>query len=128
MPSSSVTLPAAHADGTTLPVLHELPAGQTVHSIAAVRFVAFEYEPESHGSGADAPSGQYEPATQARQLVCPDSDSYVPPAHGGQAPRLPTAAYVPGLHGVSDVEPVVQYEPGEQVEQAPADGRDVDVE
>ena len=49
------------------PVEHALPAGQAVHSAADVRLVAFEYEPSSHGSGALAPSMQYEPSVHVSQ-------------------------------------------------------------
>ena len=51
-------LPAPHAVGAATPVEQKLPAGQSVHSPASVRLVAFEKEPASHGSGAVAPSGQ----------------------------------------------------------------------
>ena len=42
-----------------------------MHWSALVRFVAFEYVPSAHGSGADAPNGQYDPGTQGSHAVRP---------------------------------------------------------
>ena len=41
-PSDALNEPGAHGDGAAEPVEHELPAGQAVHSEAAVRVVALE--------------------------------------------------------------------------------------
>ena len=38
---------------------------------ACHRSVPLEYEPDGHGSGADAPSAQNEPATHAAHAVAP---------------------------------------------------------
>ena len=107
LPSSTVVLPAAHADGATLPVLHELPAGHGVHSSAAVRLVAFENEPASHGSAAAAPDGQYEPASHESHVCCAVADWYVPPSHGTHTPCPPEGCTVPAAHSVCAVDPVV---------------------
>ena len=41
-PSFAAKVPGEHGVGSMLPVEQALPAGQAVHSPAAVRFVAFE--------------------------------------------------------------------------------------
>ena len=52
-----------------LPVEHEEPAGQTVHSLAVTRSVAFEKVFAGQGRVAAAPGGQYEPGTHAWHSV-----------------------------------------------------------
>ena len=68
LPADSAKLPGAHSVCVVTPTAQELPAGQAVHSLAAVRLVELENVPEPHGSAALAPAGQYEPASHARQL------------------------------------------------------------
>ena len=50
--------PGKHGVGSLLPVEQALPAGQAVHSDAAMRLVAFEYDPAGQGRGALVPSWQ----------------------------------------------------------------------
>ena len=57
-----------------------------MHSLALVRLIAFEYDPAAHGSGALAPSGQYEPGSQAAHSCSPSLDWYLPAAHLLHAP------------------------------------------
>ena len=70
-PSAAAIVPAAHGVGTVLPVEHEWPALHAVQLSACHRSVPLEYEPDGHGSGADAPSAQNEPATHAAHAVMP---------------------------------------------------------
>ena len=62
-----------------------------------------EYDPSAHGSGALAPSGQYEPGSQATHAWLPSSGWYVPGAHLSHLSHvamLTLGATVPGLHAV----------------------------
>ena len=68
---AAAIVPAAHGVGTVLPVEHEWPALHAVQLSACHRSVPLEYEPDGHGSGADAPSAQNEPATHAAHAVAP---------------------------------------------------------
>ena len=77
-----------------------------LHSSALVRFVALEYEPLMHGSGALAPRGQYEPGAQALHASWPGSSWNVPASHASHMPMLAIGATVPGLQGVCTVLPV----------------------
>ena len=70
-PLTAAMVPAAHAVGVTLPVEHAWPTGHAVQLSACHRSVPLEYEPDGHGSGADAPSAQNEPATHAAHAVAP---------------------------------------------------------
>ena len=64
-----------------------------------------------HGSGALAPSRQYEPGLQAMHVWLPSSGWYVPAAHRLHTPMLALGATVPGLHGVMTYAPVEQKWP-----------------
>ena len=68
--------------------------------------MALEYEPAAHGSGALAPSGQYEPGSQATHACSPSSGWYLPAAHLSHAPSPASGWIVPGLHSVCTVLPV----------------------
>ena len=57
-PSLALNVPAAQAVAAVEPVAHADPAGQAVQSAASSRLALFEYEPDTHGSSADAPAGQ----------------------------------------------------------------------
>ena len=70
-PSAAAIVPAAHGVGTVLPVEHEWPFEHAVQLSACHRSVLLEYEPDGHGSGADAPSAQNDPATHAAHAVMP---------------------------------------------------------
>ena len=41
--------------------------------------------PEGHGSAADAPLGQNDPASHSEHAVCPATAWYVPASHGAHA-------------------------------------------
>ena len=68
LPSTSAKLPGLHANGVVEPVAHSWPIVQLEHCSALAKFVALLYVPAGHASGADARSGQYEPASQATKL------------------------------------------------------------
>jgi len=89
------TVPALHGVCSVLPVGAKWPSSVALHSSALVRLVAFEYEPSSHGSGALAPSGQYEPGSQARHACSPSSGWYLPAAHPSQKAAPEAAATKP---------------------------------
>ena len=71
-----------------------------------MRLVAFEYVPSPHGSGADVPSAQYDPGSQATHACLPSSGWYLPAAHLTHVAMLAFGAIVPGLHAVCLVLPV----------------------
>ena len=91
-------VPAAHGVSTVLPVGAKWPAVVSVHPRRLVRLVALEYEPFLHGSAALAPSGQYEPGSQATHVCSPSSAWYVPASHLSHVPCFATGWTVPGLH------------------------------
>ena len=70
-PLTAAMVPAAHGVGVTLPVEHAWPTGHAVQLSACHKSVALEYLPATHGSGADAPSAQNDPATHAEHAVVP---------------------------------------------------------
>ena len=100
------TVPALHGVCSVLPVGEKWPASVSMHSLALVRFVAFEYEPFAHGSGVLAPSGQYDPRSQATHACLPSAGWYLPASHLTQVLMLALGATVPGLHLVCPVLPV----------------------
>ena len=94
-----------------------------MHSLALVRLVESEYEPASHGSGALAPSGQYEPGSQATHVCSPSLGWYVPAAQLSHV-ALPASGWtVPGLHLVCSVLPVGEKWPAS----VPESGREFTV-
>ena len=54
----------AHAVCCVEPVVAKWPGEASVHSLASVRLVAFEYDPAGQGRGTLVPSGQTWPASQ----------------------------------------------------------------
>ena len=70
-------MPGLQGVCSVLPVGAKWPAVVSVHSLRLVRLVALEYEPLLHGSAALAPSGQYEPGSQAAHVCSPLSAWYV---------------------------------------------------
>ena len=88
-----------------LPVGAKWPTSVAVHSMALVRLVALEYDPAAHGSGVLAPSGQYEPGSQATHSCSPSPGWYLPAAHLMHVAMLVFGATVPGLQGVCWVLP-----------------------
>ena len=111
-------VPAAHGVSTVLPVGAKWPAVVSVHSLRLVRLVALEYEPFLHGSAALAPSGQYEPGSQATHVCLPSLAWYVPAAHLSHTPLPAMGWTVPGRHCVWLREPVEQDEPAGHVVQS----------
>ena len=77
-----------------------------MQSAAAPRSVLWEYVPSLHDSGADAPSGQYEPGTHTWHSVPPDAFINLPAAHLSHLGCLLRGCTVPALHGVCSVLPV----------------------
>ena len=78
-----------------LPVGAKWPAVVSVHSLRLARLVALEYEPFLHGSAALAPSGQYEPGSQATHACSPSLGWYLPAAHPSQKAAPKAAATKP---------------------------------
>ena len=68
--------------------------------------MAPEYEPSLQGSGADAPSAQNEPGTQATHACSPSLAWYLPASQLSHVPLPPRGWTVPGLHLVCAVLPV----------------------
>ena len=75
--------------------------------------------PEGHGSAADPPRGQYDPATHAEHDVCPAIPWYVPASHGSHTPCPGCGCTVPGLHSAGSAAPVEQKDPEGQTLQSP---------
>ena len=71
----------------------------------------FWWRPDGHGSAADAPSAQYEPATHSKHAVSPDASWYLPAAHLAHEPCSVLGCTVPGLHAVGSAAPVEQKAP-----------------
>ena len=71
-----------------------------MHWSALVKLVAVEWVPSSHGSGAEAPSGQYLPGLQGLHAVAFGSSWKDPAEHDEHSPRFPSDCFDPGLHGV----------------------------
>ena len=93
------------------PVEQNEPSGHGEHMLAFTRPSVLLYEPVRHGSAADAPSSQYEPAGHVAHAVSPPSSWYLPAAHLSQLPCSVRFCTVPGLHSVWPVAPVEQNEP-----------------
>ena len=53
------------------PVEHDEPAGHSVHWPLLPSPLLLLKLPAAHGSGADAPASQYEPAAHSRHAVAP---------------------------------------------------------
>ena len=68
--------------------------------------------PAAHGSGADAPALQYEPATHSRHAVAPLALMNLPASQLAHVPWLAFGCTVPGEHGVGSAAPVEQKAPG----------------
>ena len=73
--------------------------------------VPFWWRPDGHGSGADDPSSQYEPATHSKHAVSPSPPWYLPASHLVHEGCLGAGCTVPGEHGVWLSEPVEHAEP-----------------
>ena len=110
-PSAAAIVPAAHGVGTVLPVEHEWPALHAVQLSACHRSVPLEYEPDGHGSGADAPSAQNEPAVQTLQAVAPSVSWKVLALHLVHASCARRSLYVPAAQSVIAALPTGQKVP-----------------
>ena len=76
-------------------VEHDGPSGHAVHCSAKPRPSTLLKVPSWHGSAADAPSPQYEPATHSTHAVAPASAWYLPTAHLAHGPAAAVAAPCP---------------------------------
>lgn len=56
--AKAAKVPGAHGAWVVEPVEQDEPTGHAVHSEAAPKPAALEYDPLGHGSAADEPSGQ----------------------------------------------------------------------
>ena len=74
--------------------------------------------PAAHGSGADAPASQYEPATHSRHAVAPLALVNVPASQLVHVPRLALGCLVPGEHSVGSAAPVEQKAPAGHTSQS----------
>ena len=110
------------------PVEHECPAVHSVHSVSLVRSIADENVPAVHGSAAEAPSGQYEPAMHCSQPVWPALPCCVPAAHGSHDGCPSEAVKLPGVHGVGSTAPVEHDEPVGQLVHSSLSPRSVALE
>ena len=114
--AAGCTVPGLHSLCASEPVEHEEPAGQAVHWLAAARPGVLLKEPSVHGSGAEAPASQYEPATHSKHAVLPLSFMNLPATQSGQSFCPPSGCTVPGLQRVCTSEPVEHEEPEGQAE------------
>ena len=69
------------------------------------------YEPSKHGSAAEEPSAQNEPAMHVLHAVSPAPSWKVPLAHLSHEPWPFCGWIVPGLHSTGVAAPVEQKEP-----------------
>ena len=102
------------------PVEHEEPAGQLVHCPLLDSPEVLLNEPSLHGSGADAPASQYEPALHSWHSSLPLSFMNLPASQLLHEGCLVAGCTAPGLHGVCTSEPVEQEEPAGQSRQSAA--------
>ena len=62
-------MPGLHGLWLRAPVLQNEPAGQALHWSLLPSPASLLNEPSLHGSGAEAPCSQYDPATHSKQAV-----------------------------------------------------------
>ena len=74
--------------------------------------------PAAHGSGADAPASQYEPATHSKHAVAPLALMNEPASQLAHVPWLALGCTVPGEHSVGSAAPVEQKAPAGQPTQS----------
>ena len=96
------------------PVEQKAPSGQDSHCSLVPSPDALLKLPSLHGSAADAPAAQYEPATHLKHAVWPLPPWNLPASHLSHSPMLVLGCTVPGLHSVATSEPVEQNEPAGQ--------------
>ena len=95
LPAPGWMVPGLHLVCIVLPVGAKWPTSVSVHSLVLVRLVETEYEPDAHGSAALAPSGQYEPGSQATHACSPSSAWYLPATHSPHKAAAEAAATKP---------------------------------
>ena len=79
-----------------------------MQSLAAPSPVELENEPSTHGSAAEEPCVQYDPAGHVEHAVSPWSSWYLPASQLSQLLIMALGAEVPGLHSVGVMAPVRQ--------------------
>ena len=104
-------MPALQLIGASEPVEQKAPASHGVHCLLLTSPGVLLYEPSKHGSAADEPSAQNEPAKQEKHAVAPLAFMKEPPAHLSQESWPVAGCTVPGLHSAAASEPVEQNEP-----------------
>ena len=67
--------------GQKCPVGHSSQSSALVIEMLSAAIVPFWCRPDGHGSAADAPASQYEPATHSKHAVSPGPDWYLPASH-----------------------------------------------
>ena len=70
--------------------------------------------PGSHGSGVMAPCAQWDPSSQAKQIVLPLAFMNLPASQSVHVPWPGSGCTVPGLHCLGLRDPVLQKEPSGQ--------------
>ena len=105
---------------TSEPVEHEEPAGQVVHCPLLPSPEELLNVPSEHGSGADAPASQYEPALHSWHSSLPLSFINLPASQLLHEGCLEAGCTVPGLHSVCTRAPVEHEEPAGQLKQSEA--------
>ena len=108
---SGCTVPGEHSVWASEPVEHDEPAGHAVHWPLLPRPGVLLNVPSLQGSGAAAPSSQYDPATHPKHAVWPLTFMNLPAAHLSQLPLAAAGCTVPGLHGVASTDPDGQKAP-----------------
>ena len=100
------TVPGLQAVGSAAPVEQNDPEGHSTQSSSLVierlsaAIVPFWWRPDGHGSGAEAPTAQYDPATQSKHAVAPGRCWYLPASHFAHEPCPMLGCIVPGEHSV----------------------------
>ena len=97
LPTAPANVPGSHGVGSVAPAAHAWPRGHSLQSKAEVASAVLLKVPASQSSAADAPSSQYRPSGQARQLVALATGLKLPASHGVHS-GAPATAKLPGLH------------------------------
>ena len=103
-PAVGCTVPGLHCVGSAAPVEQKAPAGHSTQSSSLVierlsaAIVPFWWRPDGHGSDAEAPAAQYEPAGQTSHAVCPLAPWKVPAGQSVVSDAL-RRQKPPRLHG-----------------------------
>ena len=111
-------MPGEHNVWLSEPVEQNEPAGHLEHWALLPRPRSLLKLPAAHGSGADAPASQYEPATHSRHAVAPLALMNEPASQLAHVPWLALGCTVPGEHSVGSAAPVEQKAPAGQPTQS----------